>query len=202
MHSFFSKTAIATTLSFVLAAPAALAQQTSGGMMGGLKMPYERDFWGHVGLSLGRTDLDAACPAGGNCDYVDQGMRIFGGGRFNNAIGGEIGYVNFGDFTHGAGEVDAHAIDAAFVAGIPFGNNWSVFGKLGLAYNTAEVRSTLAGVQTGKASGWGPRFGFGVQMGINENWAIRADLDRYRVKLPAGRDSIDTFMLGAQYTFR
>ena len=200
MHSLISKTAIATTLSLVLGAPAALAQQ-SGGMMSGLKMPYERDFWGYAGASLGVSDIDVACPAD-NCDFKDQAFRIFGGGRFNNAIGGEVGFVKFGDFAYSGGEIDSKALDFALVAGIPFANNWAVFGKVGLAYARTNVSTTAPGVDTGKANGWGPRFGFGVQMGLNENWAIRADVDRYRIKFPGDKDSIDTFTLGAQYTFR
>jgi hypothetical protein len=39
-------------------------------------------------------------------------------------------------------------------------------------------------------------------MGITPNWAVRADVDRYRVRLPEGRQDLDTFTLGAQYTFR
>ena len=32
--------------------------------------------------------------------------------------------------------------------------------------------------------------------------SVRADVDRYRVRLPEGREQVDTFMLGGQYTFR
>jgi OmpA-OmpF porin, OOP family len=202
MRSLLSKTAIATSLSLVLGAPAAMAQ-TSGGMMSGLKMPYERGFWGHAGLSLGRSELNVDCPAGGGCDFTDQAFRAFAGGRFNDAIGAEVGYIQFGDFRVPGGEIDSKALDFTLIAGIPFANNWSVFGKLGTVYARTSVTGTPpAGTETGKQSGWGPRFGFGVQMGLTENWALRADLDRYRMKFPGDRDTIDTLTLGAQYTFR
>ena len=58
------------------------------------------------------------------------------------------------------------------------------------------------GLQTGKADGWGPRFGLGLQLGVTQNWAARVDWDRYRFKMPSGHENIDTLMLGAQYTFR
>ena len=200
MHSVLSKTAVATVASLVFGVPAAMAQ-SAGGMMSGLKMPYERGFWGHAGVSLGLSEIDVSCPAN-NCDFKDQAFRVFGGGRFNNAIGGEIAWIKFGDFAYSGGEIDSQALDFALVAGVPFLNNWSVFGKLGAVYARTNVTTTAPGVATGKENGWGPRFGFGLQVGLTDNWAIRADIDRYRIKFPGDKDTIDTFMLGAQYTFR
>jgi len=202
MPSVLARTAIAATVSLFIGMPAALAQQ-SGGMMSGLKMPYERDFWGYIGASIGRSEINIDCPAGGGCDFTDQTFRVFGGGRFNDAVGAEVGYIKFGDFSRPGGEIDSKALDFTLIAGIPFATNWSVFGKVGAVYARTSVTGTpQANVQTGKESGWGPRFGFGLQMGLTDNWAIRADLDRYRIKYPGDRDTIDTFTLGAQYTFR
>jgi hypothetical protein len=184
---------------------AALAQSASTGQSSGtgLTMPYERNFWGHAGLSLGRSELGASCPGGLACDNRDTVWRLYGGGRFNNAIGGEVGYVNFGDFSRAGGETDAHGLDFTLVAGIPFGSNqnWSIFGKLGTVYTWSDV-SGVAPLRTGDAEGFSPRFGVGLQMGITPNWSVRADIDRYRVRLPEGREDVDTFLLGAQYTFR
>jgi OOP family OmpA-OmpF porin len=169
----------------------------------GWRMPHERGFWGHAGLSLGRSELDIACPTGAACDDTEQAFRAFVGGRFNNTFGGEIAYIKFGDFTRGGGETDVEGVDLALMAGIPFANNWSVFGKLGGIYTQVDVTGTAPGLATGGENGWGPRFGVGLQMGLTENWALRADYDRYRIKVPGGgRENVDTFLLGAQYTFR
>jgi opacity protein-like surface antigen len=198
MHLNLKRTTFAA-VAFALAAPgAALAQQQGSG----LTMPYQKDFWGHVGASIGRSKLDTDCIPGTECDDKDRVLRVFGGGRFNNAIGGEIAWMDLGDFTNGGGDTDSQALDLALVAGIPFANNWSVFGKLGAVYARSEVSGTAAGLETGERNGWGPRVGIGLQMGLTENWALRADLDRYRIRLPGGRENIDTFMVGAQYSFR
>lgn len=195
----------ATTAALVVAAGAALpsvaiAQQQQQDT--GWTMPYQRSFWGHAGLSLGRSELDITCPAGAACDDTEQAFRAFVGGRFNNTIGGEIAYIKFGDFTRGGGETDVEGVDLALMAGIPFGNNWSIFGKLGGIYSQVDVTGTAPGLATGGEKGWGPRAGVGLQMGLTENWAIRADYDRYRIKVPGGRENVDTFLIGAQYTFR
>ena len=176
----------------------AFAQQDTG-----WTMPYERGFWGHAGLSLGRSELDIACPTGRTCDDTEQAFRAYVGGRFNNTVGGEVAYIKFGDFTRGGGETDVEGVDLALMAGIPFGNNWSVFGKLGAVYSQVDVTGTAPGLATGGENGWGPRYGVGLQMGLTENWAIRADYDRYRIKVPGNdRENVDTLLIGAQYTFR
>ncbi|MGH8722206.1 MAG: outer membrane beta-barrel protein [Burkholderiales bacterium] len=177
--------------------------QTSPGDDTGWRMPYERGFWGHAGLSLGRSELDITCPAGAACDDTEQAFRAFAGGRFNNAIGAEIAYIKFGDFTRGGGETDAEGADLALIAGIPFAKNWSIFGKLGGIYSQVDVTGTAPGLATGGENGWGPRLGVGLQMGLTENWALRADYDRYRIKVPGDqRENVDTLLIGAQYTFR
>jgi OmpA-OmpF porin, OOP family len=191
--------AVLAALALGAGLPAAGWAQQQGGT--GWTMPYERGFWGHAGLSAGGAEFDADCVAGFSCDTSDQAFRAFVGGRFNNTVGAEIGYIRFGDFRRGGGETDAEAFDLALIAGIPFGNNWSVFGKLGGAYTEVDV--TGAGVPNGNEKDWGWRAGIGVQMGITENWAVRADLDRFRLRMPGGgRENVDTLLIGAQYTFR
>jgi hypothetical protein len=177
----------------------AFAQQAGGS---GLTMPYERGFWGHAGISLGKSDLDARCTGGFGCDKTDTAWRIYGGGRFNNIFGGEIGWTDFGNFRRGGGETEAQALDFTLLAGVPFGanQNWAVFGKLGAAYTRSDV--TGAGLQTGSEHDWGARYGVGLQAGITRNWAVRADWDRTKVQFRDGDNDIDTLMLGAQYTFR
>lgn len=195
----------AVTLAALAAVPLAAAAQTTTTTSRtgtGWTMPYERGFWGHVGASLGRGELDATCPPGTGCDDKEQAFRIYGGGRFNNAIGGEIAYIKFGDFRRGGGETDAEAWDFTLLAGVPFGNNWSIFGKLGAAYGRTQVTGTAPGLQTGSANGWGPHIGLGLQAGITQNWSIRGDWDRYRLKMPGGRENVDTLLVGVQYSFR
>lgn len=191
-----------TTPVYGSSATDASAGQTTSSSGSGWTMPYQRGFWGHAGLSVGRSELNADCTPGFACDDSDVAWRAFAGGRFNNAIGAEVAYLNLGKFRRGGGETESHGLDFALVAGVPFGtnNNWSVFGKLGTYYGWNDVSGI--GVASGDDEGFSPRLGIGLQMGLNENWALRADLDRYRVRLPGGREDVDTLMLGAQYTFR
>jgi OmpA-OmpF porin, OOP family len=184
-----------------LASTAAFAQQSSSPPSGNrLNLPYERGFWGYAGIEAGRAKLHSTCPAGTNCDLRDQTWRVFGGGKFNNILGAEVGLMDLGDFTRGGGHTSARGLDAKLTAGVPIGENSSIFGKLGVAWVHSNVSG--AGLSTGNENKWGPTYGIGAQVGLTKNWAIRGDIDRYRVQFPGTKDNIDTYMLGAQYTFR
>lgn len=49
---------------------------------------------------------------------------------------------------------------------------------------------------------WQPSVGFGAQVEVGRNWALRLDIDRYQPKFPGsmGRESLDTFVVGIQYS--
>lgn len=179
-----------------IAAPS-FAQQTQTDTW---RMPYERGFWGHAGVSAGPSRLDADCPAGTSCDDKDYMFRAYAGGRFNNTIGLELGVLNLGKYQRGGGDTDGWGADIALLAGIPIGANSAIFAKAGAIYARTEVNGT--GLETGKERGFGARFGVGGQVGLTKEWAIRADLDRYKLPLPGGKENLDSVMFGVQYTFR
>jgi len=188
---------IAISVGLALATPA-VAQQTDT-----WRMPYESGFWGHAGVSFGQSKLDIRCPSGFSCDDKDQFLKAYAGGRFNNAVGLEVGVMNFGKFQAGGGETDGWGADAALVAGIPIGSNSSIFGKLGVVYARTEVSGPgFPAGATGKERGFGARWGVGAQVGFTPNWALRADFDRYRVPLPGDHEDVEALTLGVQYTFR
>jgi OmpA-OmpF porin, OOP family len=183
-----------------LAAPS-FAQQSPPRTSGeGLRMPYESGFWGHAGFSLGRARLRADCPGGFNCDLRDDTWKVFAGGKFNNTIGGEVGYLSLGDYSLAGGTTKARGVDLALTAGVPLGQNTSVFLKLGTIYTRTNTDGV--GIATGRETGWGPRYGIGGQIGIGPQWAVRLDADRYRMDFAGGSRNVDTFTVGAQYSFR
>lgn len=202
MKSLSVSTAAVLTLGLALAAPS--FAQTTTITTDTSRMPYERGFWGHAGISVGRGDLDASCPTGFGCDLRDHRVwRAYAGGRFNNAIGLELGAINIGDYSRGGGVTDGWGLDFALVAGVPIGANSAIFGKLGAIYARTDVSGVASpGFATGKEQDLGLRYGVGAQIGFTPKWALRADWDRYDLPLPGGREDLDVFMLGVQYTFR
>jgi OmpA-OmpF porin, OOP family len=166
------------------------------------RMPWERGFWGHAGISFGQSKLDEGCPSGFDCDDKDQAFKLYAGGRFSNIFGLEVGVLNFGKFQGGGGETDGWGADVALLAGIPIGANSAIFGKAGVIYARTEVSGTAPGFETGKERGFGGRWGLGGQLGLTKQWALRADFDRYRLSAPGDHRDLETLMLGVQYTFR
>jgi OOP family OmpA-OmpF porin len=156
----------------------------------------------YAGISVGEGKLDNACIAGFGCDDKDTAYRAFAGTHFNRWLGLEIGASQLGKFDRGGGESKIWAADLAATAGIPLGSNASVFAKAGAAYTETKVGGP--GLPSGKERDWAPRWGVGGQIGLTQNWALRADWDRYQdVAFAGGREeNVDTLMLGVQYTFR
>jgi OOP family OmpA-OmpF porin len=190
-------------LTAAVAAPAAAqntAQPADTNTSNSLQMPYQSSFWstGHVGAAFGRGRSDIPCPAGGSCDSNTNAFKVFGGGRFNNTIGGEVTYLKTGEFARSpGGDIDMQALNFGLLAGIPLPRNSTIFGKLGVSWGHTEAAGS-------SQNGWGPSIGAGAMIGLTRSFALRADWDRWRFKLPGGggdRENIDTFMLGAQYTF-
>jgi OmpA-OmpF porin, OOP family len=193
--------AAASLASLAAALPAACLAQSSES---GVRLPYERGFWGHAGASVGRARLDAMCPGTNECDRSQNAWKLFAGGRFNNILGGEFTYLRAENFKRGGGDTDVQLANFSLMAGVPLGVNSSLFGKAGAFWGHTEVTGTNPELQTGTINGWGPSLGVGAQVGLTKNWALRLDLDRYRPKFPgnnAGHSNLDTLMVGAQYSF-
>lgn len=202
MKSLSLSTGAILALGIGLAAPSfAQSQQTTETW----RMPYERGFWGHAGISFGQSKLDdVTCDPRFSCDDKDQAFKLYAGGRFSNIFGLEVGVLNIGKFAANGGEADGWGADAALIAGIPIGANSSIFGKLGVIYARTELSAdaSVPGINTGKERGFGGRWGIGGQLGLTKEWALRADFDRYRLPFPGDHRDLETLMVGVQYTFR
>jgi hypothetical protein len=87
-----------------VADPAAAGQTRAGA---GMQMPWQGQFWGHIGASVGAGEIRLDAPPGVDSDRRDTVWRAFGGGRFNDVIGGEIGWVDLGSYEFGGASVSA-----------------------------------------------------------------------------------------------
>jgi OOP family OmpA-OmpF porin len=203
MKSLLLSTGTVLALGIGLAAPSfAQTTTTTTTDTDTWRMPYERGFWGHAGISFGQSKLDdVTCTPGFSCDDKDQAFKLYAGGRFSNIFGLEVGVLNIGKFAANGGEADGWGADAALIAGIPIGANSSIFGKLGVIYARTELSAAVGG-GTGKERGFGGRWGIGGQLGLTKEWALRADFDRYRLPFPGDHRDLETMMVGVQYTFR
>jgi opacity protein-like surface antigen len=189
--------AVVATLG-LLASGASLAQQ-------GYAAPWRGDFWGYIGASAGESKFRTDCNrtiTQFQCDTKDTGFKVYAGGRMSEWLGLEIGYTDFGRINASGGEVDAWAVPLSLVAGVPFGDRFSVFGKLGGLYGRTDVTASLDSlIETGHKSGWGWTYGVGGAFALTPTIQIRADWDRHKLDFAGGREDVDMLSAGLQFRF-
>ena len=188
-----------------MAAIAALGLLASGASMAQYATPWRGEFWGYLGASAGESKFRTDCNrtiTQFECDTKDTGFKVYAGGRMNEWLGLEIGYTDFGRIRASGGEVDAWAVPLSLVAGVPFGERFSAFGKVGGLYGRTDVTASLDSLtSTGHKSGWGWTYGAGAAFAITPAIQIRADWDRHKLDFAGGREDVDMLSAGVQFRF-
>lgn len=93
----------------------------------------------YAGGSVGRTSVDVCSKLGSgltSCDDTDSGFKLFGGYKFNQNFGAEVGFVDLGEIKAtgpgGTARLETDGLQAAAVGAFPINPQFDVFGKLGL----------------------------------------------------------------------
>lgn len=147
----------------------------------------------------------------------DGGYKIFGGYQYNRNFAVEAGYFDLGQFGYMAnvvpggtltGKIRLKGVNIDAVGILPFTEQFSAFGRLGLNYaqtrdnftNTGLVPA-LANPNPGK-NDTNYKFGFGLQYDFTESLGMRAEAERYRINDAVGhRSDVDMLSLGLVYRF-
>ncbi len=158
---------------------------------------------GYIGVNLARPDFDdLACTPGFACDDPDVAFKVYTGGLWSDVIGGEVGYIYFGEASRAGGDANAHGVNLSVVANIPFHQQFSAFAKIGTTYAWTE-RTAVAGtgVRVGDENDFGISYGFGVGFGLTPNVQLVGEWERHNVKFASGDSDIDLLSIGARYRF-
>ena len=99
-----------------------------------------------------------------------------------------------------AGGASATASSTTFgVAGLgilPLGNQFEIFGKLGIGNTSVDATATAGTLSAGaKDSGSDVLFGVGAMFNFSRNLGVRAEWERYN------DSEIDVLSIGVQYRF-
>ena len=141
------------------------------------------------GAGGGQSNARSGCPdvavPGFTCDDRGTAWRVFGGYQFNPYLGYEIGYADLSKVTEqssagvGTATFDVNAIDIVFIGTIPFSQQFSLFGKIGVFRWDLDVTVTGTAPGTNNATGKGMTYGFGAKYNFTRNLALRLERLRY-----------------------
>ncbi len=170
----------------------------------------------YLGASIwhAKVNMDVATTAAKTSfsDSVREG-KLFGGVQLDKTWGLEGGYIHFGDVATqytlasvpGNFKTDGHAWYAAGSGRYAFNDQWSVFGKLGLARTDVSFSIDGAVTATDKATKTGAYLGTGIQFQLTKQAALIVELERYgKTAVQATRASVDntnTVSIGARFSF-
>ena len=143
--------------------------------------------------------------------------KLYTGYQASRYLGFEGAYANLGQYSlntsvsapaagTGTGTWQANNVwSLAAVGYLPLGENFSAFGKLGLAYS--NVNFTYAGPATAISAGKNsssPLYGLGLKYDLGSNMALRGEFERYQNvgdSSTTGQTSVNVWTLGIQYKF-
>lgn len=154
----------------------------------------------YVGGSLGQMEADGDCPSGFSCDLKDTGWKVFGGYRINRNFAAEAFWGEWGEITVRSGAVTAKAelrtIGIAGLGILPLGQQFELFGKLGIGNSKIKGTGSAPGVTiTDSDSGSDLLFGFGATYNVTRNFGVRAEWERLN------DSEVDIMSVGLQYRF-
>jgi opacity protein-like surface antigen len=164
--------------------------------------PWQGKFWGYVGGGAGQSKFRSDCGSLFNCDRKDTAWNAHLGGNFNQVIGLELGYTDFGTMRSFGGETEAKATNISLTAGVPIGERFALFAKGGAAYGRTDVSaSPTTFVSTGRKTDWGSTWGAGATFAITHNVQARVDWDRTKLGFASGDRDVDLLSAGLQLRF-
>jgi OOP family OmpA-OmpF porin len=151
----------------------------------------------YIGGSFGQAEANGFCDdlqtiatgfgSVSSCDEKDSAWKFFGGYQFNPNFAVEASYFDYGSVSASgqflgtpisvSGDVSAFGIAALGI--LPLGNNFSLFGKLGLLRTEVDAAASVLGAAGSESEDeTGLHFGVGVMFDLGRNFAIRAEWER------------------------
>lgn len=138
----------------------------------------------YLGIDAGEAEARKYCDNVTDCSSGDTSVRGEIGYQINNMFAGELGYTSFGTLVDSKDNAfnakqNASAWTASLLAGWPFTDRFSVFGRVGVAAYSFDNSGTFQGLPVKDDEGTEPYYGVGLKFSLNDSWALRAEYQRY-----------------------
>jgi hypothetical protein len=147
----------------------------------------------------------------------DTAWKLYVGDQIHENVAIEAGYTRLGKFGgssvitapaagRGTGTWDAYAGNVSVVGLVPLGNQFTAFGKLGIAYSRLAVNVVAPG-PVGFAPSAGrfePVIGLGFRYDFNKRIGLRAEWEHYNNVgdgSTTGQTAVEVWSLNAQFRF-
>lgn len=150
-------------------------------------------------------------------DERDLGFKLFAGKQLNRYFAVEAGYFDLGKFDFAAatsnngvlrGEAGFRGVNIDLLGQLPLTQRLSLLGRAGVQYAKASTHfsgNRLNAVTDPNPSGRGQanaKVGLGVEYKLTEAWALRGEVERYRVNDAVGnRGDVDLASVNLVYKF-
>jgi OOP family OmpA-OmpF porin len=119
----------------------------------------------YAGVKIGSSNKSI-----GGSSESNSAFGVFGGYSINPNLAVEVGYTDLG--SGGSGVIKFSALDVSAVGSFPINQQFSLYGKLGMA-STKEEGFGLSGTRTAAT------YGLGGQLNINPNIGVRIGWEHY-----------------------
>lgn len=161
-----------------------------------------------LGIDAGQAEARNACDNVVNCSSDDTTVRVSLGWKFTPMIGLEAGYSSFGTVFEArnntfAANQDANAWTLSVLGTLPVADRFGLYGRVGAARFDNDNSGLVQGVPVDDNNKTKPYFGAGVSFGLTDNFALRAEYQRYMdlANLGGVKDDVDAWSGGLVFTF-
>ena len=165
----------------------------------------------YVGGTVGQSKWNDDCKTVTKCDTNSTTYKLIGGYNFDKNFAFETTVFSLGKISAsapignavGSAELKASGIDFAGVLKHDFTEEFGGFAKLGVARTTTTAKGTvsnLGSVSTDTTSTQ-PVAALGLTYKISKDLALRGEFETRRIKLGGEKENVNTFSIGAQYSF-
>ncbi len=141
-----------------------------------------------LGAGIGQSDIDDSAH-GVSLDETDDAWKLYGGMMVTENFGFEAGWTDLGDGSSGAVDTETEAFYAAGVAAFPIVENFSIYGKIGVALWDQDINTT-------SYDGADLMYGIGAKYNFMDQFHARLEWEQYDADLQASAISVG---LGLQF---
>ncbi|WP_180127779.1 porin family protein [Rhodoferax sp. BLA1] len=202
MHKTLRITAslLAVAASFTLAG-VAQAQSTSNNTNAA---PYYRAGGSYFDFNAGKSDYSLSDGVGiWDKDDSDNAYSAHIGSYFNDNVGMELGYTDFGQISRAGGSTKARGISLSLVGKFPVSPSFNLLGKIGTTYSDTDTSANgFSGIQTGSEHGFGVNYGVGAEYAFTPKWSILLQYESHDLKFAGdNKERVDVTSLGVRYSY-